>query len=413
MIDKSQIPYELELQIAKEKHGQIKQILHEEDIDCWIIFVRETMANKDPIMRLAVAGEVVWDTAFIFSLQDDKFQTYAIIGNFDSEAEKEKNLWSEVIPYTEGISQDLKSKIKQLNPTKIALNYSRDNVIADGLSHGMYLKLTEILENYKDRFVSADKIISKVRSRKTKTELDLIVKATQLTQEINVEITKKLTSGLNEVEIQRMFHETMDKRGVKEAWHRPSCPAIDVTSAGKNMGHVGPSLKFAIGSGHTLHNDFGIQYQGYCSDIQRMWFFGEKGDLPDELDHGFKTVHMAITKAAEFIKPGVQGWQVDKIARDYVVSQGYEEFKHALGHQVGMTAHDGALILGPLWERYGDTPKGIIEAGYVFTFELHVITKNYGGVSLEEMIIVTEDGCEFLIPRQMDWIYLPLSDKKN
>ena len=137
-----------------------------------------------------------------------------------------------------------------------------------------------------------------------------------------------------------------------------------------------------------------------------MWFFGQKDEVPEELKHAFDTVKAAITKAADFIKPGIAGFEVDKVARDFVIKRGYDEFAHGLGHSVGRNAHDGGTLLAPLWSRYGNAPKGIIEEGNVFTLELYVKTKNYGMVSLEEMIVVTENGCEFLAPRQTDFIYI-------
>jgi Xaa-Pro aminopeptidase len=83
---------------------------------------------------------------------------------------------------------------------------------------------------------------------------------------------------------------------------------------------------------------------------------------------------------------------------------GYEEYQHALGHQLGRLAHDGGTLLGPLWDRYGDSPNGIVEAGNVFTLELYVTAKNYGQVSLEEDILVTQSGCRFLSKPQKELI---------
>jgi Xaa-Pro aminopeptidase len=131
-----------------------------------------------------------------------------------------------------------------------------------------------------------------------------------------------------------------------------------------------------------------------------MWFVGSANDIPDELEHAFEIVRNAIQRASEAIKPGSIGYEMDKIARDYVKEQGYEEYAHALGHQVGRQAHDGGTLLGPLWERYGDLPKGKLETGNIFTLELHVKTENYGTVSLEENIVVTKNGCRFLVPPQ-------------
>ncbi|MHA2235307.1 MAG: M24 family metallopeptidase, partial [Candidatus Thorarchaeota archaeon] len=83
---------------------------------------------------------------------------------------------------------------------------------------------------------------------------------------------------------------------------------------------------------------------------------------------------------------------------------GYEPYAHALGHQVGRLAHDGGTLLGPKWERYGDSPLGIVEVGNVFTLEFYVTTKNYGQLSLEEDILITRDGSEFLSKPQQDLI---------
>ncbi|MFW9929868.1 MAG: M24 family metallopeptidase, partial [Candidatus Thorarchaeota archaeon] len=322
------------------------------------------------------------------------------IRNFDADTENNKKIWSKVIPYDKGVSDSLKEEIKEIGVKKIAVNFAIENYMADGLTHGMFLKLQEYLPDI--NFISANSIVSSLRGRKTTTEIELITKAAQITEEINDSITKNLKPDISELTIQSMFHSKMDELEVSESWQRSSCPACDV-GPDKAFGHVGPS-ELKTKHGHTFHNDFGIRYQGYCSDLQRMWFFGTQNIISDELQHAYATVHGAITKAFEFIKPGVKGWEVDKVARDYVVKNGYDEFLHGLGHQVGREAHDGGVLLGPLWEKYGDAPKGIVEENNVFTLELHVKTKNYGMVSLEEMILVTKKGAKWIVPRTENWI---------
>jgi len=402
-LSQAKIPRKIQLEIIREKHHQLPLIMNESGIDCWLIFIRETEANPDPIMDLIIGGDVVWESAFIFSNTNEGFSKVAIVGNFDAPAERKKEIWDDVIAYKEGIAESLRNYLNNINPQKIALNYSEDDVVSDGLSHGMFLKVSSILKDKKERFISAAPIIQVVRGKKTKTEIKLITKACRLTEEINHTITSLLKPGMSETEIQKLYHQEMDHFGAVEAWQRVSCPAIDA-GPDKEIGHVGPSPKHFTKRGHSLHNDFGIKLQGYCSDLQRMWFFGT--EIPAELEHAFETVREAIIKAADFIKPGVTGFSVDKIAREFVKSRGYKEFAHALGHQVGTKAHDGGILLGPLWERYGDTPKGQVEEGNVFTLELHVTTKNYGTVSLEENIVITKAGCQFLVPPQEKFILI-------
>jgi Xaa-Pro aminopeptidase len=395
-------PSDILLKIVKEKHKMIPDIMEREQIDCWITFIRETAANPDPVQNLIIAGEVVWESAFIFVQKNDDFKKIAIVGNFDADHEKGKGLWDEVIPYKEGISNVLKETIDTINPNKIALNYSLDDVMSDGLSHGLFLRLKLILDSYEDRFCEASKIIQTLRSKKSPSEIELITNSALLTEKLNQEITEFIKPGLKEIEIQKFVHNRMDEEGVLEAWQRTGCPSIDA-GPDKVLGHTGPS-ELLTKSGHTMHNDFGVKLHGYCSDIQRMWFFGNETEIPEELQKAFDTVKGAIQASAKIIKPGKKGYEVDQVARDYVVTQGYEEYAHALGHQVGTQAHDGGVLLGPLWERYGELPKGDVEAGNVFTLELYVKTENYGMVSLEEMILVTDNGCKFIVPPQEKFI---------
>ena len=82
-----------------------------------------------------------------------------------------------------------------------------------------------------------------------------------------------------------------------------------------------------------------------------MFFFGNPEDIPEQVQHAFETVRDAIQATADWIQPGAVGYEVDTIAREFIKDRGYEEYQHALGHQVGRQAHDGGTLLGPRWER--------------------------------------------------------------
>jgi len=87
-----------------------------------------------------------------------------------------------------------------------------------------------------------------------------------------------------------------------------------------------------------------------------------------------------------------------------VIEAGYPEYKHATGHQLGRLAHDGGALLGPRWSRYGDTPDLLVEAGHVYTLELGVDVEEYGYVGLEEDVLVTQEGADFLTEPQTELI---------
>ena len=95
------------------------------------------------------------------------------------------------------------------------------------------------------------------------------------------------------------------------------------------------------------------------------------------------------------LRPGVRGHEVDAAARAVIVAAGYPEYKHALGHGLGRAVHDGGTMLGPRWPCYGNTTDREVEAGNVFTLELGIETEA-GIIGLEEDVLVTATGCEFL-----------------
>jgi Xaa-Pro aminopeptidase len=163
-------------------------------------------------------------------------------------------------------------------------------------------------------------------------------------------------------------------------------------------------------AGQLVRVDQGVILNEYISDIQRVWYLQPAGETssPAPVQHAFDSVRSAILAAADVLKPGVQGCVVDDAARQTIVAAGYAEYQHAVGHQIGRTVHDGSTLLGPRWERYGKTPFGIVEANNCFTLELGVQVPGYGLVSLEEDVLVTNNGLEWLGKPQTELIVVPV-----
>ncbi|MCK5302362.1 MAG: aminopeptidase P family protein [Candidatus Thorarchaeota archaeon] len=391
----------MDYQLEIEKSQQACEILSELDIACWLVWVRETSQTPDPVLELILGGDVVWRSAFLFTRDGEKI---GIVGNFDADAIEAKGIYDRVVPYTEGIRDQLVSELDKFRPRQVAINFSKDNVAADGLTVGMLMKLKEYLKDtpYLNRLVSAEEIVTRLRGRKIENESARIIGAINITEAIYKKMESFVRVGMTEIEVYRYFHELMKEYDVTSAWNEDHNPAVDA-GPDKQFGHSGPTEN-RIKKRHLLHFDFGVRWQGYCSDIQRMFFFGSRSAIPEEVQTAFETVRDAIQEASRYISPGVLGYEVDALARKFVKDRGYEEYQHALGHQVGLRAHDGGTLLGPLWERYGNSPKGVVEAGNVFTLELYVTTSDYGQVSLEENILVTRSGCQFLSNPQSELI---------
>ncbi len=127
---------------------------------------------------------------------------------------------------------------------------------------------------------------------------------------------------------------------------------------------------------------------------------------PEPVERAFKIISGIIQDAAKLLKPGLKGWEVDQIARQTFDREGIEEWGFALGHQIGRAVHDGGCLLGPRWERYGQRPFDTVEENQVFTLEIAMNVPEFGRVSLEEDVVVTADGCEFLSPPQTEAILI-------
>lgn len=390
--------------LYKEKIQQAVQILKELNIDMWLTYVRETETIRDPSLDLILGTNCTWQSAFIITKNGE---TIAIVGSLDVANIKSKNLFDEVIGYVQGIKDDLLKVLAKLNPQKIAINFSKSSNLADGLTHGMYLDLIEKLNGtqFIDRLISSEEIISLLRGRKSATEIELMKKAIKITLEILDLTGKFIKPGVSEKEIAEFILNEVKKRGLETAWDEEYCPSV-FTGPDTAGAHAGPTDRL-VQKGHVLNIDFGVKYNGYCSDLQRTWYIlrDNENDAPPEVKKGFQVIVDSIQKAAEFMKPGSIAYEVDAVARNHIIENGYEEYPHALGHQVGRKAHDGGVILAPRWERYGDIPYKKIGIDEVYTLEPRLTIPNYGIATVEEEVVVRENGVEFLSEPQRE-IYL-------
>lgn len=382
-----------------QKQQQAAEILKEKGIDMWMTFVRESGNIKDPMMDMIVGTNCTWQSAFIITKDGD---TTAIVGSLEEANMNMIGTFKNVVSYLKDVREDLVKVVTQYDPNKIAINYSRNSSLADGLTHGMYLELIDHLKGtgYEDKLVSSEDIVAALRGRKSHEELDIIKEAIGETLDIFDRVTGYIKPGVSEKEVAQFVQGIVEEKGFGYAWAKEYCPSV-FTGPDTAGAHAGPTDK-KIQKGHVINMDFGINYKGYCSDLQRTWYVLQDGenDAPEEVKKGFEVIKDSIRMAANELKPGRKGWEIDKIARDYIVQNGFDEYPHGLGHQLGRKAHDGGALLAPEWERYGNLPYLEIEEGQVFTIEPRLTIEGYGIATVEEEVVVTKDGCEFLSPEQ-------------
>ncbi len=391
--------------LIKEKIEQAKLLLKEFDIDCWITFVRESQINGDPTLAFLSPADVTWHSAFIFSIDG---KAHAIVGKYDQKTIEETGAYDEVVGFVEGIKEPFQSYMKKLNPKIIALNYSEGSEITDGITHGMFLTMKNLLGEIgmENRITSAEKLISALRERKSQTEINYIKEAIRITEEIFNEVTKFIKPGKTEKEIAVFIKSEVEERNLEYAWEPLVCPAV-FTGPETAGAHYAPTDR-KVEKSQILNIDFGVKYNGYCSDMQRTFYIlkDDETKAPEDVMKGFNTIVDSIEQSKQAMKPGVQAVEIDAVARKIVTQNGYDEFPHGLGHQVGRFSHDGTALLGPPWEKYAQKPFQKLEENMVFTIEPRLQVQGRGTATVEEMVRINSVGAEWLTNPQKEIILI-------
>jgi Xaa-Pro aminopeptidase len=227
-------------------------------------------------------------------------------------------------------------------------------------------------------FLPADDELSGLRNIKDAGELETLEKVAAIASRALLEIIPEIKPGAVESEVAWALEVAM-RRGGAEGKSFDFIVASGVRGA---LPHGKASDK-VIAAGELVTVDFGAFYQGYCSDETVTVCLGEPDSRQFEV---YETVRMAQQLAIEAVRPGISFREVDAKARDYITSQGYGQyFGHGLGHGIGLDVHEPPTA----------SPRGtgIVEAGMVFTVEPGIYIPGWGGVRIEDSVVVERDGC--------------------
>lgn len=154
------------MSLIQEKVKQAVDLLAEFDIDLWLTFTRESAINGDPTLVFLAPGPVTWHSAFLVGRDG---RTRAIVGLYDQKTVEDAAAYDGVTGYVKSFKEPLQEYVKAATPAKIGINFSEGSEICDGLTHGLYLTLLATLTEIgmEGRLVSAEKVVSALRERKT------------------------------------------------------------------------------------------------------------------------------------------------------------------------------------------------------------------------------------------------------
>ena len=226
----------------------------------------------------------------------------------------------------------------------------------------------------------SDPIID-ARNIKDEKEIEVMRKACDIASEVAENITDFIEPGVKEYEIAAELSCRMKKMGATgDAFET-------ISSSGPNTAEPHYTCgDREVQEGDFVLMDFGALFKQYRSDITRTYVVGEASEKQRRM---YDTVLKAQQAALDMIRPGVEGPDVHNAAADVINSTEFEgSFIHGLGHSLGLSTHDGSGL--------SPSVDVTLEPGMVFTVEPGIYLPGYGGVRIEDDIVVTEDGFEYL-----------------
>ena len=223
--------------------------------------------------------------------------------------------------------------------------------------------------------------INKNRNIKSKSEVVKIEEAISISDRAFNTISKKIKVGMTEKEIAWDIEKEIRVLGAESI----SFDTIVASGINGSKPHHSPTDK-KITNGEAITIDMGAKYKGYCSDLTRTIFIGE----PDKkFKKVYKTVLRSQLIAIETAKADMTGEEIDKISRDIITNEGYGEyFGHSLGHGVGLEIHENPGV--------GPNSKNKILAGMVYTIEPGIYIDGWGGIRIEDMVLMSDNGNKLL-----------------
>lgn len=241
-----------------------------------------------------------------------------------------------------------------------------------------------------DPLVPIRGLVSSMRETKDQYECEIIQAATTLQERALLAIKSKLKPGMEEQEIAAMLESELKRRGSSKCWFE----TIVAAKANGSLPHYRPGTE-KTAAGQPLLIDWGATYRGYGGDMTRTFCFGK---WPKKIREIYEVVREAQEMAAAALAPGKTTIEIDALARDHIAKHGYgEHFDHGLGHGLGMSKEPPYL-----------NPKNApmeLKVGHVCTIEPGVYLPGVGGVRIEDLYVITENGARNFcsLPKTLEW----------
>jgi Xaa-Pro aminopeptidase len=349
---------------------RIKEVLRRRDLDALLVTQPE---NRRYLSGFAAGDMNIGESSGALLIPRRGQSVLMTDSRYQLEAETETDGF-EIRVYKRGMLDLLKSIL-------IDRGFRRFGFESHYFLHQTSEKLQQIAAEEELESVATTGLVEKLRLCKSQLELDRIRAAVSLNEQVFREVFRELKPGLTERQVAIRIETLMRQYGAD----RPSFETIVASGPNGAKPHAVPGDR-ALQEGEPIVIDMGLVLNGYCSDMTRTVVLGA-------VDNKTKKIHRLVRKAQKAgvraVRAGVSGVEVDRVARQVIDRAGFgESFGHGLGHGVGLAVHEGPALSS----RY----KKKLRAGMVVTVEPGIYLSGWGGVRLENMVVVTEQGCEVL-----------------
>ena len=359
------------MEMMNKRLAQLRARLQGQDFDTFMVLRAE---NRQYVSGFTGEDGQFDESAGALFISSER-QLLATDSRYVTQAKTEATEF-EVFVYEEGLAVSLPEILGMLESESLGFESPR-------LPYGHFQKIQEQLKKHESSvsLVPSEGLVEDLRMIKEPREIEAIEKSLALSESVFETIMVSLSVGVSEKELAW----TLEK-GLREAGaHSVAFPPIVASGPNAALPHAIPTDR-TIKEGEPILFDWGARLEGYCSDISRTVVLGSPDDTFTEV---YQVVKDAQSMAIEAMKPGMSSQAVDAIARDHIAAKGYKDyFGHALGHGVGLATHEKPR-LSPV------RPMNL-EAGMVATVEPGIYIPGWGGVRLENMVVVEEDGAVVL-----------------
>jgi Xaa-Pro aminopeptidase len=357
--------------MIKHRLAKLRVKLRDQGVDTFLVLQAE---NRRYLSGFTAEDSQCNESAGALLITGDR-QILATDSRYDTQARMEAPEF-EIFCYKKGLADALPEILKTLHTERFGFESVR-------LS---YLEFQRFERHLKEQGVSVSLIpteglVEELRMIKEPQEIVAIRQSLAVSESVFKTICENLSPGIPEKVLAWNLEKGLRENGAESV----AFPPIVASGPNAALPHAVPTDR-PVGRGEPILFDWGSRLDGYCSDISRTIILGEP-------DTRFKTVYQVVrdaqSMAVEAIKPGISTQDIDKIARDYIAAKGFgDRFGHGLGHGVGLATHERPH-LSPI------RPTNL-EVGMVTTVEPGIYIPEWGGVRLENMVVIEAQGAVVL-----------------